>query len=85
MELIVFHAAVAGAIGPIKISEMDGTHFTIGSMCLSATSRGSITLKSSNPKENPLIDPNFLATEHDLAVLRSAIRTMCNAVESRAG
>ena len=41
---------------------------------LRPTSRGSITLKSRNPREHPLIDPNYLATEIDRAGMRDCIR-----------
>ena len=41
---------------------------------LRPTSRGSITLKSRDPREHPLIDPNYLATEIDRAGMRDCIR-----------
>ena len=41
---------------------------------LRPTSRGSLTLKSRNPREHPLIDPNYLATEIDRAGMRACIR-----------
>ena len=38
------------------------------------TSRGWIRLKSNNPTEAPLIDPNYLSTEKDKADLRQCVR-----------
>ncbi|KAI0052309.1 GMC oxidoreductase [Auriscalpium vulgare] len=42
-----------------------GLHMTL----LRPTSLGSITLKSADPFDPPVIDPNYLATENDIAVL----------------
>ncbi|TFK37744.1 aryl-alcohol-oxidase from pleurotus Eryingii, partial [Crucibulum laeve] len=39
------------------------------------TSRGSITLNSSNPFTAPIIDPNFFDTNYDLSVMVYAIRS----------
>eukprot|EP00400_MALV-I_sp_L67-5_P000910 gene910-171_t len=38
------------------------------------TSRGKIELASANPREAPLIDPNFLDTEEDIVGLRNGVR-----------
>lgn len=40
------------------------------------TSRGSITLKSADPADPPVIDPNFLATEADRFVMREGWRLL---------
>ncbi|KAH8111789.1 alcohol oxidase [Phellopilus nigrolimitatus] len=42
---------------------------TIGVVLLRPTSTGSITLASADPFDAPIIDPNYLATAHDVAVL----------------
>ncbi|TFK37746.1 alcohol oxidase [Crucibulum laeve] len=39
------------------------------------TSRGSISLNSSNPFTSPIIDPNFFDTDYDLGVMVYAIRS----------
>jgi choline dehydrogenase-like flavoprotein len=45
------------------------------SVCnLRPTSRGQITLRSADPREAPVIRPNYLSTEEDLAVAADAIR-----------
>ncbi|KAH9995649.1 GMC oxidoreductase [Russula compacta] len=45
--------------------DMLGLHMTL----LRPTSKGNLQLKSSDPFEQPLINPNYLSTGHDLAVL----------------
>ncbi|KAF9460386.1 hypothetical protein BDZ94DRAFT_1311521 [Collybia nuda] len=51
-------------------------HFTsTGLVVLQPTSRGSVKLQSNNPFDAPLIDPAFLTTEEDKAVMRDAIRS----------
>lgn len=41
---------------------------------LRATSRGYIKLKSVNPYDHPIINPNYLSTEEDRKELRESIR-----------
>jgi len=48
--------------------------FTAAGCLLKPESRGTITLKSTNPYDMPLIDPNYLATESDLNIHRKVIR-----------
>ena len=44
----------------------------VGSM--RATSRGYVKLRTANPYDHPLIDPNYLATEEDRVELRESVR-----------
>eukprot|EP00466_Bigelowiella_natans_P007255 jgi/Bigna1/76612/fgenesh1_pg.42_\ len=45
------------------------------SVCnLRPTSRGSVSLKSNNPREAPRIDPNYLATDEDRLVAAESLR-----------
>jgi choline dehydrogenase-like flavoprotein len=44
------------------------------------TSRGSVTLASSDPSDSPVVDPNYCATEFDRVLLRSGIRQMIRLV-----
>jgi choline dehydrogenase len=39
-----------------------------------ATSRGYIKLRTSNPREHPIIDPKYLETEQDKLDMRAAVR-----------
>jgi choline dehydrogenase len=62
---------------PLAPPAMQGRNgFTIGFGLLTPRSRGSVTLASADPHDPPVIDPGFLADEHDairmLAGLRAA-------------
>ncbi|KAF9002555.1 pyranose dehydrogenase [Cyathus striatus] len=50
-------------------------YFTMGVAVVSPTSRGQLTLNSSNPLDAPLINPNALTTDFDLFALRYAVRS----------
>ncbi|KAL6304531.1 GMC oxidoreductase [Sparassis latifolia] len=41
---------------------------------LRPTSLGTVRLGSSDPHEDPVVDPNYLATEHDMALFRHSAR-----------
>jgi choline dehydrogenase len=47
--------------------------FCMGVGTLRATSRGQLTLRTSDPRDEPLIDPNYLATEEDRVDLRRCV------------
>ena len=64
---------------------LDGSVISIGIIGLLPTSRGSVTLASTNPKEDPLINPNYYATHFDRAVLRAAMRRKMTAFETPEG
>jgi len=51
--------------GLLPNTEMFGLHMVL----LRPTSKGNLRLQSSDPFQDPLIDPNYLSTEHDLTVL----------------
>jgi choline dehydrogenase-like flavoprotein len=53
---------------------VDGSSVTTFWMGCLPTSRGSISLASSDPTENPIIDPNYYATETDRHVMREGFR-----------
>ena len=38
------------------------------------TSHGTIRLQSKDPREHPLIDPNYLATEQDRVDMRNGLK-----------
>ncbi|KAA0201289.1 hypothetical protein HAZT_HAZT002308 [Hyalella azteca] len=49
---------------------LNGKHgFNIGTMLSVPKSRGSVTLRSRNPRDAPLIDPNFLSHPDDVDVM----------------
>jgi choline dehydrogenase len=48
--------------------------FTIHACQLRPESRGTVRLASTNPFDNPLIDPNYLATDVDRRTMRDSVR-----------
>ncbi|QRW06021.1 GMC oxidoreductase [Ceratobasidium sp. AG-Ba] len=48
---------------------------SIIAIVLRPTSTGKITLRSNDPFDAPVIDPNYLGTQHDVDVMVRAIRT----------
>ena len=81
-EVTLMYAVTAAA--PIEMAPMDGTHITAGVLCMSPTSRGTVTLASDKAKSNPIVDPRYFTTEHDRVVLRAGMRRALQAMESTA-
>jgi choline dehydrogenase-like flavoprotein len=54
----------------------DGTIVSTFTLACLPTSRGSVTLNSNDPKDAPVIDPNYYATETDRHVLREGYNMM---------
>ena len=79
-EVTVMYGITAAA--PVEMAPMDGTHITTGVLCMSPTSRGTVALASRSATDNPVINPNYFATEHDRAVLRAGMRVALQAMES---
>ncbi|TDL26596.1 GMC oxidoreductase [Rickenella mellea] len=48
----------------------------LGAVLLRPESTGSITLKSADPFDPPIIDPNYLSTQNDIAVLARGLRIL---------
>jgi len=57
-------------------ADRDG--FTIHACQLRPESRGAVKLASTNPFEQPLIDPNYLASDVDRRTMRDAVRVVRN-------
>lgn len=57
-------------------TSIDGHGFTVNSTFLRPQARGSVKLRSSNPYDEPLIDPNYLGTGVDQAKAIESIRTI---------
>ncbi|KAF8854522.1 alcohol oxidase [Acephala macrosclerotiorum] len=53
---------------------LDGTYMSATVIGMLPTSRGSITISSSDPTDAPVLDPNFNATETDRASMRYGLR-----------
>ncbi|KAI9710292.1 MAG: hypothetical protein M1820_002786 [Bogoriella megaspora] len=62
----------------------DGSHITLGVVCLSTTARGTVTLQSNRPEDSPIIDPQYLSTEHDRIIMRSGVRFILQMMSSKA-
>ena len=53
-----------------------GTHISTPILGLLPTSRGSISLMSTDPTEDPIIDPNYLDSEMDREAMRTGVRSV---------
>ncbi|OWZ02438.1 Choline dehydrogenase [Phytophthora megakarya] len=53
---------------------LDGHAMMLHCTPLRATSRGYVKLRSANPRESPIIQPNYLETEQDRVDLRNGVR-----------
>lgn len=73
VETLVVYAPAGAAVAGVEVP-MDGTHIASAVLGIVPTSRGSITLASADPRDAPLIDPNYYATEVDRAALRAGVR-----------
>mmetsp|Transcript_10804 Transcript_10804/g.14089 ORF Transcript_10804/g.14089 Transcript_10804/m.14089 type:complete len:589 (+) Transcript_10804:197-1963(+) len=69
---IQYHFIPGCVVGQLDFLPQHGFQIHVGT--LRPTSRGELTLKSSDPKESPNIDPNFLSTEEDISDMRKAVR-----------
>ena len=58
--------------------------FKVFFCCLRPTSRGYVKLKSVNPYDHPIINPNYLATEEDREELRDAVRLTREIIKQKA-
>ncbi|KAH7108489.1 alcohol oxidase [Auriculariales sp. MPI-PUGE-AT-0066] len=63
----------------------DSTHnlCSISSVLLRPTSLGDVTLRSADPFDQPIINPNYLSTQHDVAVLRRSVRLLLTLSQSQ--
>ncbi|WP_032374075.1 GMC family oxidoreductase [Rhodococcoides fascians] len=61
-----FHFLPAAGVEAGVVAVRPGYGCTLNSYSLRPTSRGSIRIKSADPREMPLIDPNYLGTDFDL-------------------
>jgi choline dehydrogenase-like flavoprotein len=52
----------------------DGTHVMTSVVMLLPTSRGQVGIASTDPHDNPVIDNNYFATEHDHYIMRTGLK-----------
>ena len=71
VETFVQYAAISK--GDPEISP-DGSHIQTVCLNMLPTSRGTVTLKSWDPKDLPVVDSNYFATDFDKYVVREGLR-----------
>lgn len=79
IETIIVYAPAGARIQGADVP-LDGSHIATAVLCMHPTSRGSITLASADPRDPPVIDPNYYATENDRVILRSGVRQALDVV-----
>ncbi|KAF5355487.1 hypothetical protein D9758_006351 [Tetrapyrgos nigripes] len=70
---------INGFVGP---EPAEGNFLTLASAVVSPTSRGSVTVNSSNPLDPPVINFNILSTDFDRFALREAFRSSARFLEA---
>ncbi len=70
---IQFHFIPAQVIDHAR-KRLDGHGVTLHACCLRPQSRGEIRLASADPAAPPVMDPRYLAFEHDLQILLEGLR-----------
>lgn len=73
LEMNLLYAVFGSEAQGLQIP-MDGTSIMTFFMGMLPTSRGSVTISSSDPEASPVIDPNYQATEVDRHVMREGFR-----------
>ncbi|KAF5318100.1 hypothetical protein D9619_012067 [Psilocybe cf. subviscida] len=61
---------------PNVVSPTTGAYMTIVLVLIAPTSRGYVKIKSANPFDAPLINPNFLTTQVDIQSIREGVRAV---------
>ncbi|KAL4995033.1 GMC oxidoreductase [Aspergillus recurvatus] len=72
LEHLVVYAAASAADPAITL---DGSHIASTIVHLLPTSKGTVTINSTDPASKPLIDPQYLSTEADYYAWRVGLRT----------
>lgn len=62
-------------------TSVHGHGFSIHACVLRPESRGTVRLANADPAAAPVIDPNFLSDDRDIATLRAGVRTMYRIAE----
>lgn len=83
------HHWIMAAYMPLSMGEgydigIDGRYISVGILNLLPTSRGTVRLSSVDPSKPPILDPQYMTTEHDRYVMRAALRKSLRLVETSA-
>ena len=62
--------------------QADGAHISLCAFHMLPLSRGTVTLRSADPRDNPVCNPRYLSTKTDRFILRRAIRENLRLVET---
>jgi choline dehydrogenase-like flavoprotein len=65
-------------------TRIEGHGFTVNSTFLRPRSRGSVRLRSSDPADEPLVDPNYLSDSFDHAMALRSVRIIREVLSQRA-
>lgn len=83
IETLIAYAPI-GAVPGFE-APFDGTHIATVALCVLPTSRGSLTIHSTDPLAMPIINPAYFSTSADRLVIREAMRLNMRAVETIEG
>ena len=81
------HFQIMTAYSPLSLGDghdvpIDGTHISTGALLYHPTSRGSISLSSTDPTVPPTVDPQYYSTKADRQALRYALRKAMQIIEA---
>lgn len=79
-ETLIVYAPAGAPVAGVNVP-LDGTHIASAVLGMLPTSRGSITIASSDPSSPPVIDPNYYATEADRVALRAGLRQVMRVLQ----
>ena len=84
---VEFFISYAPIVAPMFFDySLAGTHISTPVLGLLPTSRGSISLASTDPTTDPIIDPNYFDSEMDREAMRTGIRSVLRTMlETEAG
>ena len=83
------HIGLLVAYAPLNLGgdyeiPLDGSHISTGALLYLPTSRGCVTLASSDAADEPVVNPQYYSTSTDKAMLRSAVRRVAELMQTSA-
>lgn len=76
----MYLALLSGTQLQAKNIKQDGSYLTTSVYNMAPTARGTVTLATADPRDPPLIDPNYFSTEADRVITRDALRRVYNLI-----